>query len=158
MRALVGALLWALFLLLTLLCFVREERRRLAEYRGLCRLLSHISASLAHAPTPLSVIYATFRDDALARAGFLSVLEERGLSSALSSGTLHIERGDLLPLFSYAEGLGGRLYAEEKQAAEKTHDLLLSALKEKEAALPVRERLTATLFFTGGGLLLLLLL
>ena len=158
MKTLFGVLLWSLFLLLTLLHFVKEERRRLAEEAGLCRLIAHIKEALARAPIPLPAIYATFRDDALARAGFLSVLQKEGLLSALSSGTLHIERSALLPLFQYAEGLGTRLYAEERRAAEEMLSALLPAIKEKEAALPRREKLTATLFLTGGGLLLLLLL
>ena len=158
MSTLVGALLWCLFLLLTLLFVIREERRRLLEYRGLCRLVSHIKSTLAASPAPLVAIYASFRDDALRRTGFLSLLAKEGLAAALASGALHLDESETLPFRTYAEGLGTRLYSEEVRAAEELFAAVSLSLKEKEAALPRKERLTGTLFLSGGILLLLLLI
>ena len=42
-----GAVLFVAFLLVTLFLYRREEKRRLAEYRGLLRLISHIRDTLA---------------------------------------------------------------------------------------------------------------
>ena len=158
MRTLTGALLWCLFLLLTLLLVIREERRRLREYRGLCRLISHIREAISSAPAPLSEIYAAFRDDTLRHTGFLDVLTEQGLSAALASDTLHLDGEETLPFRTYAEGLGTRLYAEEVRAAEELLSTVSLTCKEKEAAYPRKERLTATLFLAGGLLILLLLI
>ena len=158
MRALWGALLWTLFLLLSLSLHRREGKRRLAEYKGLCRLVAHIKHALAGAPEPQSQIFARFSDDALARAGFLSLLQRDGLLSALSSGVLHLDESEMSPFKEYAEGLGSRLYAEEKQRADALLHTVEEILKEKEASFPGRERLAGTLFFSGGMLLLLLLL
>ncbi len=158
MKTLLGAGLWTLFLLLTLFLLGKEERRRLAQYRGLVRLISHIKAALAASPKPLPAIYAAFRDDALARAGFLPILENEGLAAALDADVLHLDEGDILPFRTYAESLGRRLYAEELRAAEELFSSSSLTLKEKETALPRKEKLTGTLFFSGGMLLLLLLL
>ncbi len=158
MRALLGALLWTLFLLAALLLHRREERRRLAEYRGLCRLVQHVREALSRAPEPLSPVFARFEDEALARAGFLSLLREKGLSYALASDTLHLEEAELLPFKDYARVLGGRLYVEERAAIDALASEAAARLSQKEAALPKNERLTGTLFFSGGMLILLLLL
>ena len=158
MKSLVGALLWCIFLLLTLLTVIKEERRRLLEYRGLCRLVSHVHASLCTAPRPLCLVYASFRDDALARTGFLSLLSEKGLAAALDADVLHLDGEATRPFRTYAEGLGKRLYAEEIQAASELSTTVLLTLKEKEAAAPRKEKLTGTLFLSGGMLILLLLL
>ncbi len=158
MTKLFGALLFTVFLLFCLLLYRREEKRSLAEYRGLCRLVSHIRELLSTAPTPLCEIFAGFKDEALSACGFLPLLQSEGLASALSAGKLHLEKESLSPLSTYAENLGTRLYAEEKRAAEEVCCALQAAFKEKEEAFPRQQKLTGTLFFSGGMLLLLLLL
>lgn len=158
MRSLFGALLWSLFLLFALVLYHREEKRRLAEYRGLCRLTEHLRLSLAGAPMPLSLIYERFSDDALAHAGFLSSLKSEGLLPALASKTLHLDDDELRPFQAYAEGLGNRLYVEEQRATENLLSDVTEILRQKEAAFPRKKRLTGTLFFTGGMMVLLLLL
>ena len=153
-----GVFLWTAFLLFTLLLYVHEEGRRLAEYRGLVRLISHVNDCLVTAPCPLEEIYLRFSDEALARTAFLSHLQNEGLSAALLRGGLHLSPAEREPFLLYAEALGTRLYETEKQ---KTEELLRHAsetLKEKTAEAPRRHKLTTTLFFTGGMLLLLLLL
>jgi len=158
MRTLLGAFLWTLFLFLVLLLHRREEKRRLAEYRGLCRLVFHVKDALARAPEPLPLVYARFEDDALSHAGFLSFLREKGLFHALSCGVLHLDEEDLSPFMSYAHGLGNRLYTDEKAAVAALSSEAAAHLSQREAALPRKERLTGTLFFSGGMLILLLLL
>ena len=158
MRTLYGALLWSLFLLLAILLHGKEEKRRLEEYRALCRLLSYLRSALLQAPVPLSDIFADFSDPTLSKTEFLSLLREKGFSFALSSKALSVDEEDLLPLKAYAEGLGGRLYTEELTAIDALLAKTASVLAEKEAALPQKRRLTGTLFFSGGMLLLLLLL
>ena len=158
MTRLWGALLWSVFLLLSLFLHGREEKRRLSEYQGLCHLLLHVKGALARAPEPLSVIFADFSDEALARASFLSLLREKGLSYALKSGVLHLEKADLQLFERYAASLGKRLYVEEKAAVDNTLLKAEEILSKKEAAYPKNRRLSGTLFFTGGMLVLLLLL
>ena len=158
MNSLLGALLWSLFLLLSLVLHGKEESRRLAEYRGLCRLAEHLRCALTHAPEPLGAIYERFTDDALARVGFLTLLKEKGLAHAPASGVLHLEGEELAPFHAYAAGLGTRLYTEEKLATEQLLAAVTAHLTQKETTLPVRRKLASTLFFSGGMLLLLLLL
>ena len=158
MRTLCGALLWSLFLLLVLHLHRREEKRRLAEYKGLCRLVGHVKSTLLQTPLPLSEIYERFFDDALDRAGFLPLLKKEGFSVALSAGVLALEKEELLPFEAYAEALGTRLYTEELREAEALLSTVTEEVSAKEKALPVRHRLYGTLFFSGGMLLLLLLL
>ena len=155
---LVGVLLWAVFLLLALLLYAKEEQRRLSEYRGLCRLVSHLRDTLSEMPLPLCEIYASFSDDALARAGFLAHLKERGLPFALDSGVLHLSAEELTPFQAYAEALGGRLYAEERARAEALLSRVTATLSQKTLDAPRKKKLASTLFFTGGMLLLLLLI
>lgn len=157
MRTLCGALLWSLFLLLTLLLHGKAERKRLREYKALCRLISHIRSTLLTAPVPLSLVYSDFSDETLSGT-FLSLLKEEGLCSALSKGMLSLEEEELIPFRTYAEGLGRRLYTEELSAAETLLAKATSIATEKEAALPQRCRLTGTLFFSGGMLIMLLFL
>ena len=157
MKSLFGALLWSLFLLLALALYHREEKRRLAEYRGLCRLIEHVRSALASLPEPLPAVYGRFSDDALCRSGFLSLLKKEGLSFALAAKALHLDDDELLPFKEYAEGLGARLFAEEKRATEQLLADVTAILHQKEEALPRKKRLTGTLFFTGGMLILLLL-
>ena len=158
MRTLCGALLWSLFLLLALVLHGRAEQKRLAEYKALCHLVAHIKSTLLQAPVPLPTVYAEFSDGALEGSTFLSVLRERGLSSALREGGLSLDGEELTPFTEYAEALGRRLYTEELAAADALLARVTSLLSQKEAALPMRRRLTGTLFFSGGMLLLLLLL
>ena len=153
-----GAALWTLFLLLTTLLSGREAARALAEERGLCRLFSYVKEKLDVAPTPLSSLFASFEDEALARAGFLSVLRSEGLGAALGCGALRLSEETLRPLREYAEGLGARSYAAEKAAAKEVLLSAQRALAESEAAYPRRRRLTSTLLLTGGALVLLLLI
>lgn len=153
-----GAALWTLFLLLTTLLSGKEAARALDEERGLCRLLAHVKEHLDAAPEPLSSLFASFEDEALARAGFLAVLEREGLASALESGTLCLSESTLCPLKAYAEGLGARSYAAEKAAAQSALSSAKQALTESEAAYPRKRRLTSTLLLTGGALVLLLLI
>lgn len=158
MTKLWGALLWSLFLLLSLYLHGREEKRRLAEYRGLCRLVGFMKDALARAPEPLSSLYPRFSDDALSHAGFLSVLESEGLAPALASGVLHLDSTELRPFSDYAEGLGLRLYTDERAALDGLYSEVTAHLSQKEAAYPKAKRLSGTLFFTGGMFILLLLL
>lgn len=158
MRTLYGALLWSLFLLLSLVLHGRAEKRRLSEYKALCHLIAHIKSTLLQAPVPLAAVYADFSDDALEGSAFLSLLREKGFSSALKEGGLSLDEDELTPFKKYAESLGTRLYTEELAAADALLARVTSLLTQKEAALPVRRRLTGTLFFSGGMLLLLLLL
>lgn len=158
MRTLWGALLWSLFLLLALRLHGEEEKKRLAEYKGLCRLVQHIKNSLLQVPLPLCDIYERFFDDALDRAGFLSILKEKGLSIALSSGALSLGKEELLPFEEYSKALGARLYTEELRETESLLQTATEAAEAKERALPVRRRLGGTLFFSGGMLVLLLIL
>ena len=158
MRALWGALLWSLFLLLALRLHGEEEKKRLAEYKGLCRLVQHVKSALLQAPLPLCDVYERFFDDALGRAVFLPLLREKGLSAALSSGVLSLDREELLPFKEYAEALGTRLYTEELRETEALLQAAKQTAEAKETALPVRRRLGGTLFFSGGMLILLLIL
>ena len=158
MRTLWGALLWSLFLLLALRLHKREDKRRLAEYKGLCRLVGHVKSRLLQTPLPLSEVYGCFFDDALDRAGFLSLLKTEGFSAALSAGVLSLEKEELLPFEAYAEALGTRLYTEELREADALLSTVTEEVSAREKALPVRQRLYGTLFFSGGMLLLLLLL
>ena len=158
MSSLYGALLWSLFLFLTLHLHTKEEKKRINEYKGLYRLIQHMKNTLLQAPLTLSDIFARFSDDALAHAGFLSVLKESGLSTALKSKTLSLEEEDLLPFNDYAEELGKRLYSEEIAATDALLHAVASRLEQREATFPKRRRLTSTLFFSGGMLILLLLL
>lgn len=153
-----GVFLWTVFLLTTLLLYGREEGRRLAEYRGLVRLISHINDSLAISPMPLAEIYARFSDEALSRTEFLSLLQRNGFFSALSAGGLHLTKAEKEPFLLYAEELGTRLYENEKQKTEALLRYTTDTLQKKTAEAPRRRRLASTLFFTGGMLLLLLIL
>ncbi len=158
MSRLVGALLWSLFLLCTLLCVRREEARRLAEYAALCRLMTHLRDALSDAPRPLSHIYGSFRDDTLDRIGFSEILQSKGLHSALTSGVLHLEKEALAPLLTYAEAQGERLWEGEKEALAELLSRLRPSYEARRADAPRRARLFSTLFFSGGMMLLLLLL
>lgn len=158
MTELWGALAWSLFLLLSLFYHGREERRRLAEYKGLCRLLLHLKEALLQKPAPLAVLYADFQDGALEASGFLTLLKEKGLSAALASDRLSLSKEDLLSFREYAEGLGKRLYTEELAATRTLLEAATVSLSQKETALPARLKLTGTLFFSGGMLVLLLFL
>ena len=158
MMRLWGVFLWTIFLLATLLLYGREEGRRLAEYRGLVHLISHINDSLAASPLPLAEIYARFSDEALMRTEFLSLLRRSGFSSALLSGGLHLSKAEKEPFYLYAEELGTRLYENEKQKTSALLRYASDTLPKKTAEAPRRRRLASTLFFTGGMLLLLLIL
>ena len=158
MKTLCGALLWSLFLLFALILHGKEEKKRLREYKALSHLIAHIKSSLLQAPLPLSSIFADFSDDALKGGKFLTLLREEGLPSALQSGVLSLEDEELAPFLSYAEGLGKRLYSEELLAADALIAKSSEIAFQKEAALPARHKLTGTLFFSGGMLVLLLLL
>lgn len=154
----VGVLAFIGFLILTLFLYRREEGRRLAEHRGLLRLVTHLRDRLAVAPLPLDEIYATFHDESLSRAGFLKRLETDGLAAALDAKLLHLSAEELRPVREYAAALGTRPYAEEKKKTEELCHLLSSLVTERETAFPTRTRLVGTLFFSGGVLLLLLIL
>ena len=153
-----GASLWLLFLLGALYAYRRENAQRVAEYRGLCRLIGHISHTLSEIPVPLEEIYARFSDDALARTGFLTRLRTRGLSAALEGGALRVEEKDLAPFRLYAADLGARLYTEERKAAEHLSLEAERTLAAMSAAMPQKQKLACTLTATGGMLFLLLLL
>ena len=158
MSRLCGALLWTLFLLGTLLCTRREEARRLAEYGALCRLVTHLRDGISDTPRPLAQLYADFRDTLLSDIGFLDVLQRDGLHSALQSGRLHLEKEALAPLIAYSEAQGERLWEGEKQALCELLLQMCPKYEARRADAPRRMRLFATLFFSGGMLLLLLLL
>lgn len=154
----IGVLAFIAFLTLTLFLYRREERRRLKEQRALLRLLIHIRDALATAPLPLNEIYADFHDDSLARTGFLCVLTQRGLAAALDARLLHLSEEELSPFKEYAAALGTRPYAEEKKKTEELCRLAAVTLARHEESAPARIKLVGTLFFSGGVLLLLLLL
>lgn len=155
---LLGVLLWTAFLLLSLLIYAREEKRRIAEYRGLVRLAVHLSDRLTASPRPLPELYADFSDDALSRTDFLDLLKQADLATALAKGRLHLSEAELLPFKDFASELGMRLYTQEVQKAEELVRRTSAALQATEADLPRKRRLASTLFFTAGMLLLLLLL
>lgn len=157
MRTLCGALLWSLFLLLTLFLHGKEEKKRLDEYKALCHLVHHIKSTLLTAPVPLSLVYADFSDRRLDGA-FLSRLQKEGLAAALAADTLSLEEEELHPFKKYAEELGRRLYTEELLAADELLSRVTATAAQKEAVLPQQRRLTSTLFFSGGMLILLLFL
>ena len=136
----------------------KEEKKRLREYKALSHLIVHIKTALLQAPLPLSRIFADFSDDALKGSKFLALLKKEGLSSALQSGELSLEEEELVPFQDYARALGKRLYTEELLAADALIAKASEIASQKEAALPVRHKLTGTLFFSGGMLVLLLLL
>lgn len=158
MSRLLGALLWSLFLLFTLLYTRREEARRLRELGALCRLITHLRDALSDLPRPLAYIYDSFHDDTLKQIGFLDVLQREGLHSALTSGVLHLEKEVLAPLVTYAEAQGERLWESEKQALSELLSHLRPSYETRQADAPRRARLFSTLFFSGGMMLLLLLL
>ena len=158
MTGMLGASLWMLFLLGALYAYRKDSARRMAEYRGLCRLIAHIAHTLAEIPVPLNEIYCRFTDEALARAGFLARLREAGLYAALSAGALRIEKERLAPFLIYAKDLGARLYGEERKAAERMSAEAERTLAAMSAEMPQKQKLACTLTATGGMLLLLLLL
>ena len=153
-----GAGLWSLFLLLAIALERREAARTLAELGGLCRLTAHMKEQLSVAPTPLPRIYATFENEALSRVGFLTCLRKSGLAAALTAHTLSLSEETLRPFLEYAKGLGTRPYREEYEAAKRAHETAVRMLSDAEETYPRKRRLTGTLFFTGGMLLLLLLI
>lgn len=153
-----GAVLFVAFLLVTLFLYRKEEKRRLAEYRGLLRLISHIRNALAVSPRPLFEIYATFTDGALERSGLLPVLKARGFAAALEEKPLPLSEEDTYLLKEYAAALGGRPYAEEKNKTEELYRHLSAGYAERELLVPKRLKLVGTLFLSGGMLFLLLLL
>lgn len=155
---LLGVLLWTAFLLLSLLLYAKEEKKRIAEYRGLVRLAVHLSDRLTVAPRPLPEIYADFSDEALARIGFLDALSQTDLATALAAGRLHLSPAALKPFTEFSKELGARLYTQEKQKAQELASRVSRDLQQAEADLPRKRRLAGTLFFTAGMLLLLLLL
>ena len=155
---LLGAACWMLFLLLAVWKKRQENRRDLAELQGLCRLFSHIKDSLSHFPTPLPDIYRSFENTPLFACGFLPILKEEGLLFALKSGRLHLSEETVSPFLPFAEGLGMRPYEEEKVLVKETLSRASSLYEERKKDLPRNERLSATLLFCGGLMLLLLLL
>ena len=158
MTRLLGAGIFCVFLFAALYAYRKENARRLSEYRGLCRLVGHISRSLSEIPIPLERIYADFEDAALSRTEFLTLLRRAGLATALTEGELHLTEEELSPFLSYAKELGMRLYAEERKEAARLSAEAEKRLSLMEAAMPQKQRLTITLTLTGGALLLLLLL
>ena len=153
-----GVLLFSLFLFGSLSAYRKEENRGLSEYRGLYRLILHLSSAISELPLPLCEIYATFEDDALLAAGFLPILQKEGLAAALSRDCVRIEHEKLAPFRDYAKGLGTRLYTEEQRAARQLAAEAERTLAAWEAALPQSQKITRTLSLTGGALVLLLLL
>jgi len=153
-----GVLLWTVFLFLSLSLYAREEKRKISEYRGLVRLMIHLNDRLTAAPRPLPEIYAEFSDESLSRTGFLDMLLQTDLSSALASKKLHLSSSELAPFSEFANELGARLYTQERQKAQELVARVSASLKHAEADLPRKRRLAGTLFFTAGMMLLLLLL
>ena len=155
---LLGVLAWTAFLLASLFLYAREEKRRVSEYRGLVRLVSHLNDRLTAAPRPLPEIFSEFEEDALKRTGFLDVLQRADLTAALVDGGLHLSGEELQPFTEFAAELGSRLYIQERQKTEELLHHTSEVLRQTEADFSRKRRLAATMFFTGGMLLLLLLL
>ena len=153
-----GFLLWmtAVFLFLSLL--TREERRRVEECEGLLLLLRHLRARVSAYSLPRDEIYRTFSHDALEKCGFLSLLRQRGLQTALSSGTLAPDGEMLRPLVAFSEGEGQRLKEEELSAVSLAIEEMEARLAEAKRRLPERLRLSRTLVLTGGMMVVIFLL
>ena len=153
-----GALLFAAFLFAILLLYRRSEARRFAEYEGLYLLLRHTEEQLASFCRPLPEVYASFENEALLRCGFLSRLREEGLSSALKSGTLSLDRAALAPFLDFSKDLGSRCLAEELSACREARARIGPLLEGQRAELPRRCRVASTVILSSGMMLLLLLL
>ena len=133
------------------------ERKRVKEAEGLYLLLRQIQSDACLRALPLQEIYAAFENEALARAGFLRILREEGLSAALEKKTLSLPEKDLHALLLFARGLGKRFLDEERTACASAAEDILRLSENYRAELPRRLKIKRTFLLTGAGMLLLLL-
>lgn len=155
---LLGIFFWLFTLFALVLLYGRSERTRFAEYEGLCLLIRHIEEQLSSFSRPLPEIYASFENTALARCGFLDHLREGGLSHALATPALSLDKDALLPFRAFASDLGTRRLTEELAACRELRSRLSLSLEERRSDLPRRRKLTSTLILSSGMMLLLFLL
>lgn len=136
----------------------KHERRKYEEAEGLYLLLLHVKHGVFEGALPLSEIYASFENEALAHTPFLVLLKKEGLTHALKECPLPIDEDAKRSLVLYAEGLGKRFFGEEKQAAEKACEAFAQTLEKYRHELPARLKIRRTLLLCGSGMALLLFL
>lgn len=138
----------------------RSETVRVRQYEGMLRLLRAIREEIACFRTPTAAIYARFENDALAAAGFLPVLRERGFSAALTAAgeRLLFDAEDARTLSAFAAGLGQHYPAEEIALCDRTIAELSASYDRKRREAPGRARAARSLVLCGGAMLVLLFL
>lgn len=154
----VGFVLWMTAVFIFLSHLTREERRRVEECEGLLLMLRHLRARVSAYSLPRDEIYRTFSHLALEKCGFLLLLREKGLKTALSSKTLALDGEMLRPLVLFAEGEGERLKEEELSAVSLAIEETEACLADAKRRLPERLRLSRTLVLTGGMMVAIFLL
>lgn len=137
---------------------LKRERRKYEEAEGLYLLLLHVKHGIFEGVLPLSEIYASFENEALAHTPFLALLKKEGLAHALKMCPPPIDDAARHSLILYAEGLGKRFFGEEKQAAEKECTAFSQTLEKYRHELPARLKIRRTLLLCGSGMTLLLFL
>lgn len=140
--------------------FSRAETVRVRQYEGMLLLLRKIRTEIACFRTPTAAIYARFENDALAAAGFLPVLRQRGFSAALDDAgeRLLLDGEDMRTLGAFAAGLGRSYPAEEIARCDRAIAELSAAYDRRRREAPGRARAALSLWLCGGAMLVLLFL
>ncbi len=152
-----GLLLLAVAAFLGCRWYLDLEERRVRETEGLLSLLVHLRVSLGTYAPPLERIYAAFRNEALARSGFLSVLQREGMRSALTvAPPLGLCEEELLPLLRFSTYLGQHFLEDEVASTDEMITYLSQIAEKKRRDVPRRKRLGRALFATGGAMVAIL--
>lgn len=156
----VGAILLAAALSYHFLSSYAKEEKALCEARGFLLLLRHIRAEIAGLSTPLPQIIAKFDNEALQKCGFLPAAKEKELADALEASKAASALPEKLhrELLAYFSAFGKSFRAEELSRCDSVTASLEEAVREMEAALPKKRRLSRAYALTGSLFLLLIFL
>lgn len=156
----VGTILLAAALSYHFLSSYAKEEKAFRETRGFLLLLRHIRAEIAGLSTPLPDIIAKFDNEALQKCGFLAAANEKELADALVASRAESALPDKLysELLTYFSSFGKSFRTEELSRCDSVTASLEEAVREMEAALPKKRRLSRAYALTGSLFLLLIFL
>lgn len=135
-------------------------RERIAELEGFLLLFRHIREQIACFRTPAHEILASFRNEALSRAGFLPLDKDRDLAAALAAARdrLYLDPDELAVLSEFCEGFGRGYVTEELARCDLATARLTDAIAKRREALPKTCKLFRTLVMSGALAVIIVLL
>ena len=138
----------------------RAKLQTIKYITSLVALISEVKQGILYYRRELPDIFARFDDRFLLDTGFLRMLRERGLLTALekTSSIIRIPDSEYRLLVDFAYKLGKSDTETEKELCEKTQKVLEALLDKMKADYPKQRKIALSLGILAGSLFVILLI